>query len=98
MHRSCCARRRGSKSICSSGDLSVSEFSNEVIADFGLRNARLKESIRNPNSAIRNPNMSTPAKVHSSDAIEAVRLALLSFIERVTDALAELSGEMRRTQ
>jgi hypothetical protein len=42
--------------------------------------------------------MSTPAKVHSSDAIEAVRLALILFIQRVTDALAELSGEMRRTQ
>jgi exonuclease VII large subunit len=42
--------------------------------------------------------MSGPAKVHSSDAIEAVRLALVMFVDRVTDALAELSSEMRRVQ
>jgi hypothetical protein len=42
--------------------------------------------------------MSTPAKVHSSDAIEAVRVALLKFVEQVSDALAELSSEMRRMQ
>ncbi len=42
--------------------------------------------------------MSTPAKVYSSDAIEAVRMALMSFIEQVSDALAELSAEMRRMQ
>jgi hypothetical protein len=42
--------------------------------------------------------MSGPAKVHSSEAIEAVRLALISFNERVADALAELSSEMRRVQ
>lgn len=42
--------------------------------------------------------MSGPAKVHSSEAIEAVRLALISFNERVVDALAELSNEMRRVQ
>jgi hypothetical protein len=42
--------------------------------------------------------MSGPAKVHSSDAIEAVRLALVSFIDHVSDALTELSAEMRRVQ
>jgi hypothetical protein len=42
--------------------------------------------------------MSTPAKVHSSDAIEAVRVALVKFVEQVSDALAELSSEMRRMQ
>jgi hypothetical protein len=42
--------------------------------------------------------MSSPAKVHSTDAIEAVRLALVSFIDYVSDALAELSAEMRRVQ
>lgn len=42
--------------------------------------------------------MSTPAKVYSSDAIEAVRMALMSFVEHVSDALAELSSEMRRMQ
>jgi exonuclease VII large subunit len=42
--------------------------------------------------------VTTPAKVHSSDAIEAVRLALVMFVDRVTDALAELSSEMRRVQ
>ena len=40
--------------------------------------------------------MSAPAKVHSSEAIEAVRMALISFIEQVSDALTELSAEMRR--
>lgn len=42
--------------------------------------------------------MSTPAKVYSSDAIEAVRTALMSFVEHVSDALTELSAEMRRMQ
>ena len=42
--------------------------------------------------------MSGPAKVHSSDAIEAVRLALLAFNDHVEDALTELSAEMRRVQ
>jgi|SRR3954468_2035470 hypothetical protein len=42
--------------------------------------------------------MSGPAKVHSTDAIEAVRLALVMFVTRVTDAMSELSGEMRRVQ
>ena len=42
--------------------------------------------------------MSTPAKVHSSEAIEAVRMALVSFGEQVNDALTELSAEMRRMQ
>ena len=42
--------------------------------------------------------MSGPAKVHSSEAIEAVRLALVSFIDHVSDALTELSAEMRRVQ
>jgi len=42
--------------------------------------------------------MSTPAKVHSSDAIEAVRAALIVFVEQVSDAISELSAEMRRMQ
>ncbi|HEX4412323.1 MAG TPA: hypothetical protein VH107_01760 [Lacipirellulaceae bacterium] len=42
--------------------------------------------------------MSGPAKVYSTEAIEAVRLALVTFVDRVTDALAELSSEMRRVQ
>jgi exonuclease VII large subunit len=42
--------------------------------------------------------MTGPAKVHSTDAIEAVRLALVMFVTRATDAMAELSGEMRRVQ
>src|SRR3954452_9126078 len=42
--------------------------------------------------------MSTPAKVHSSEAIEAVRMALMSFAAQVGDALTELSAEMRRRQ
>jgi hypothetical protein len=42
--------------------------------------------------------MTGPAKVHSSDAIEAVRLALISFIDHVNDSLTELSAEMRRVQ
>ncbi len=42
--------------------------------------------------------MSTPAKVHSSEAIEAVRLALMAFVQQVGDALTELSAEMRRMQ
>ena len=42
--------------------------------------------------------MSGPAKVHSSDAIEAVKMALVSFVNQVGDALTELSAEMRRAQ
>jgi hypothetical protein len=42
--------------------------------------------------------MTTPAKVYSSDAIEAVRRALMLFVEQVSDALTELSAEMRRAQ
>src|SRR5256885_6812669 len=42
--------------------------------------------------------MSTPAKVHSSEAIEALRTALMLFVEQVSDALTELSAEMRRMQ
>jgi hypothetical protein len=42
--------------------------------------------------------MSGPAKVYSSDAIDRVRLALIAFVGRVTDALSELGGEIRRTQ
>jgi hypothetical protein len=42
--------------------------------------------------------MSTPAKVYSSDAIEAVKMAMVVFVEQVSDALAELSAEMRRMQ
>lgn len=42
--------------------------------------------------------MSSPAKVHSSDAIEAVKMALISFVEYVTEALSELGAEMRREQ
>ncbi len=42
--------------------------------------------------------MSGPAKVHSSEAIEAVRRTLILFVERVNDALAELGSEMRRVQ
>jgi hypothetical protein len=42
--------------------------------------------------------MPGPAQVHSSEAIEAVRLALMSFVESVNDALAELGGEVRRVQ
>jgi hypothetical protein len=42
--------------------------------------------------------MSGPAKVYTSEAIEAVRIAILSFIDHVGDALTELAAEMRRTQ
>src|SRR5215211_2277393 len=42
--------------------------------------------------------MSSPAKVHSSEAIEAIRMALMSFAAQVGDALTELSAEMRRMQ
>lgn len=38
------------------------------------------------------------AKVHSSDAIDAVKMAMISFIEYVGEALMELSAEMRRAQ
>jgi hypothetical protein len=40
--------------------------------------------------------MSTPANVQSLEAILAVRTALTSFVEQVTDALTELGAEMRR--
>ena len=36
--------------------------------------------------------MSSPAKVYSSESIEAVRMALMSFSEQVSDALTELSA------
>jgi len=36
------------------------------------------------------------ANVHSTEAIDAVRLALISFAAKVSDALTELSTEMRR--
>lgn len=42
--------------------------------------------------------MSGPAKVHSTESIEAVRLALVMFVDRVSDALTEVSSEMRRVQ
>jgi hypothetical protein len=40
--------------------------------------------------------MSAQANVHSLEAIEAVRGALVSFVDQVRDALAELQSEMRR--
>jgi hypothetical protein len=40
--------------------------------------------------------MSTGANVHSSEAIDAVRAALLSFAERTGDAIASLELEMQR--
>jgi hypothetical protein len=40
--------------------------------------------------------MSTGANVHSLEAIEAVRGALASFVDQVSDALTELQAEMRR--
>jgi hypothetical protein len=40
--------------------------------------------------------MSTSANVHSSDAIEAVRTALLVFAERAADAITALELEMQR--
>ena len=40
--------------------------------------------------------MSSSANVHSLEAIDAVRGALISFVEQVRDALAELQSEMRR--
>jgi hypothetical protein len=42
--------------------------------------------------------MSTPANVQSSEAIEAVRTALFTFVGQVGDALTEMGGEMRRVQ
>jgi exonuclease VII large subunit len=42
--------------------------------------------------------MSSAAKVYSSESIEAVRMALMSFMDQVSDALTELSAEMRRMQ
>ena len=50
---------------------------------------------RNPQSAIRN-RMSTPANVHSLEAIDVLRMALVSFIDQVSNALTELDAEMRR--
>jgi exonuclease VII large subunit len=40
--------------------------------------------------------MSTSANVHSLEAIDALRLALVKFVDQVSDALAELDAEMRR--
>jgi exonuclease VII large subunit len=40
--------------------------------------------------------MSSPANVHSLEAILAVQTALRSFVEQVADALTELDAEMRR--
>lgn len=40
--------------------------------------------------------MSTPAQVRSTASIEAFRLALLKFQQRVEDALIELDGQLRR--
>lgn len=37
-----------------------------------------------------------PANIHSLEAIESVRLALVSFVDQVSDALTELDAEMRR--
>jgi hypothetical protein len=42
--------------------------------------------------------MSTPANVHSLEAIHAVRTALGSFADQVSEALTELEGEMRRVK
>lgn len=42
--------------------------------------------------------MSSPAKVYSSQSIEAVQRALMLFVEQVSDALTELTAEMRRMQ
>jgi len=42
--------------------------------------------------------MSTRANVQSTEAIEAVRTALLSFVDQVGDALVMLETEMRRVQ
>ena len=64
---------------------------------FGFRSADFGFVASNPQSEIHN-RMSTPAKVHSTEAIEAVRVALMKFVEHVSDALAELSAEMRRMQ
>lgn len=41
--------------------------------------------------------MSSPAQVRSTDAIEALRLALVRFQERVQNALDTLDGEIHRT-
>ena len=41
--------------------------------------------------------MSTPAQVRSTDAIEALRLALVRFRERVQSALDTLDAEIHRT-
>jgi hypothetical protein len=40
--------------------------------------------------------MSTQANVHSLEAIDSLRTALLAFMAQVSDALAELDAEMRR--
>ena len=42
--------------------------------------------------------MTGPAKVQSSDAIEAVRMALILFTSQIGDALSEMTSEMRRVQ
>jgi hypothetical protein len=42
--------------------------------------------------------MSTPANVHSLEAICAVRTALGSFVDQVREALTELDAEMRRVK
>jgi hypothetical protein len=51
---------------------------------------------RTSNIQHRASSMSTGANVQSSDAIEAVRGSLILFADQVSDALAELNGEMRR--
>lgn len=42
--------------------------------------------------------MTTRANVQSTEAIESVRIALLSFVQQVGDALTGLQAEMRRVQ
>jgi hypothetical protein len=42
--------------------------------------------------------MSTRANVQSSEAIEAVRVSLLKFVDHVADALVTLDAELRRVQ
>jgi len=42
--------------------------------------------------------MSTQVNVESLEAVEAVRMALAAFVDRVGDALTELGAEMRRMQ
>ena len=40
--------------------------------------------------------MSNSANVHSSDAVEAIRASLLSFVEQVSDSIVTMDLEMRR--